>query len=244
VLHIALASDPTDPQFAPEAYTTLDQRGAYQGMRNVTGRALRLLRTRAALLSAGTAKLARDVLAREADVYRVYEWLRHERLTALRGRIHGNLHLAQVLFTGKDFFIIDFEGLREKPLSERRRKRGYLRDVSVLLRSYHYAAFTAIVEGEAVRESDRPLAEAWGLSWYRWVATNLLEGYLAGAADAPFLPRERVELGRILGSLVLERAFTELEFELERRTSNVWIPLLAIAELLDGYQVVVSGTPS
>ena len=238
-LHGALTSDPSDPAFAPEPYSSLDQRGTYQGMRNVTGRALRLLRSRVGTLPAGPAKLARDLIAREADVYRVYQWLRHEPMTVLRGRIHGNLHLAQVLFTGKDFVIIDFEGQRGKPVSERRRKRGLLRDVAVLLRSYHYAAFTAILEGEGVRETDRPLAEAWGLSWYRWVASSFLEGYLASAGpDATFLPRDRRQLGPILSAFALERALTELEFELERRTPNVPIPLLAIVELLDGYRLV------
>src|SRR5262249_61882049 len=165
--------------------------------------------------------VARARMAREADAYRVQQWRRHEPLTVLRGRIHGNLHLAQVLFTGKDFVIIDFEGLRGKPVSERRRKRGLLRDVAVLLRSYHYAAFTAIVEGEGVRESDRPLAEVWGLSWDRWVASAFLEGYLASAGpDAPFLPRDRRQLGPILSAFALQRALTELEFELEGRTRS------------------------
>ena len=239
-LHVALTSDAHDLTFAPEPYSSLDQRGAYQGMRNCTGRALRLLRTRLGTLSPGAAKLGKDLLGREADIYRIYECMRGDKLGTLRGRQHGNLHLEQILFTGKDFVIVDFEGPRDKPISERRRKRGMLRDVAVLLRSYHYAAFTAIIEGEGVRTNDRPLAEAWGLSWYRWVASTFLEGYLATVGDAPFLPRDRQELGRLLGAFVLERAFTELASELEKRSPTSWIPLLAIAELLDGYKLVAS----
>jgi maltose alpha-D-glucosyltransferase/alpha-amylase len=238
-LHLALAGDPGDPAFAPEPYSTLDQRSTYQSMRNVTGRALRLLRSRLATLADGVSKLARDILGRERDIYRAYEWLIEERVTAKRSRMHGNLHLAQILYTGKDFVIIDFEGHRGKPLSERRRKRAPLRDVASLMRSFHYAAFTAIVEGDGVREADRPLAEAYGLSWYRWVTAALLRGYLeASGPDASFAPRDRVELGRLLRAFVLERAFVELEYELERATKNVGIPLVAIAEILEGYQVV------
>jgi len=238
-VHSALIADATDPGFSPEPYSTLDQRGTYQSMRNVTGRALRLLRSRVTGLSTGAAKIARELLARETDVYRLYEWLRHERITTLRGRIHGNLHLGQILFTGKDFVIIDFEGSRGKPVSERRRKRSPLRDMAALLRSYHYAAFTAILDGDGVRETDRPQAEAWGLLWYRWVATTALEGYLAAAGqDAPFVPKDRAELGRLLTAFVVERAFTELETELENRTPTASIPLVAIAEMLEGYQLV------
>jgi maltose alpha-D-glucosyltransferase/alpha-amylase len=240
-IHLALSSVAADPAFTPESYSTLDQRSVYQTMRNVTGRALRLLRTRLPTLSGGTNKLARDLLGREADIYRIYEWLLEQRITARRCRIHGNLHLAQVLHTGKDFVVIDFEGYRGKPLSERRRKRSALRDVATLLRSYHYAAYTAIVDGDGVRDADRALAEAWGLCWYRWVASALVGGYLEAAGPAaPFLPQDRAELGRLLRAYVLERAFLELEFELSGRTRHVGIPLVAIAELLERYQPVVT----
>src|SRR5262249_3821103 len=159
-----------------EPYSTLDQRSTYQTMRNVTGRALRLLRSRLAALPGGIAKLARDLLRRDRDIHRAYEWMIEGRITPRRSRMHGNLHPAPILYAGKDFVIIDFEGHRGKPLSERRRKRAPLRDVATLMRSFHYAAFTAIVDGEGVRESDRPLAEAYGLSWYRWVTAALLRG--------------------------------------------------------------------
>jgi maltose alpha-D-glucosyltransferase/alpha-amylase len=239
-LHLTLASAIPDPAFAPEAVSALDQRSIYQTMRNVTGRALRTLRTRLASLPPGVQKLAREVIAREADIHRVYQWLRDGKLTALRARVHGNLHLQQVLFTGKDFVIIDFEGQRGKPLSDRRRKRSPLRDVATLLRSLHWAAFTAILEGDGVREADRPLAEAWGLSWYRWMATALLGGYLELAAAAPFMPTGRDELSRLIQAYVLERSFVEVESELERDPARVGIPILALAEQLSGYQVVGS----
>jgi maltose alpha-D-glucosyltransferase/alpha-amylase len=91
-----------------------------------------------------------------------------------------------------------------------------------------------------VREADRPLAEAWGLSWYRWMATALLGGYLELAAAAPFMPTGRDELSRLIQAYVLERSFVEVESELERDPARVGIPILALAEQLSGYQVVGS----
>ena len=126
------------------------------------------------------------MLAAEDDILRRFSALIDRRLTAKRIRCHGDLHLGQVLFTGRDFMVIDFEGEPARSLSDRRVKRTPLRDVAGMLRSFHYATFTALLDQSArgLVEADSPAAielEAWGRHWYDAVSAAFLGEYLRAA---------------------------------------------------------------
>jgi maltose alpha-D-glucosyltransferase/alpha-amylase len=232
-LHMALASDTADPAFAPEPISALYQRSKYQSMRNLTGRVVRQLRTRLPKLPASVRPMAEGLLAREDKLLKRFENLLRAKLTGARIRCHGNLHLGQVLYTGKDFVIIDFEGDRDKPLSERRRKRVSLRDVAGVLRSFHYAAFTALIDDTVVRPEDRPIAEPWAHAWTLWVSAVYLRAYLDATKGAEFLPTSREEFSIVLDSTMMEKALSELGHELKSKGPWVSVPLQGIAQALD-----------
>jgi maltose alpha-D-glucosyltransferase / alpha-amylase len=235
-LHLALASDTTNAAFAPEPITSFYQRSMYQSMRALTRQTWPLLRRSIKNLPEDAQAEARRLLEQEATVLGRFHALIERKIEATRIRIHGDYHLGQVLYTGKDFIIIDFEGEPARPLGERRIKRSALRDVAGMLRSFHYAGATALFGGPGgeVRPEDRPLAERWFRFWYQWVSVAFLQGYFATTGDAPFIPRNGDELRTVLDSLVLEKAVYELGYELNNRPTWVWLPIRGMLDLLEG----------
>lgn len=234
-LHLALASDSSDPAFAPEPFSLAYQQALQQSMCSLNGRVMHLLRDRLTSLPAAAQAAAQQVLAREAEIAGRFDSLLERQLSGLRTRIHGDYHLGQVLYTGQDFMIIDFEGEPARPLSERRQKRSALQDVAGMLRSFHYAAYAAyFTQAEQLAGQPEALArlEAPRRFWHRWVSLAFLQAYLQAAGDAAFLPHSREDLRLLLDAYLLEKAVYELGYELNNRPDWVRIPLQGILQTL------------
>jgi maltose alpha-D-glucosyltransferase / alpha-amylase len=109
-----------------------------------------------------------------------------------------------------------------------------LRDVAGMLRSFHYAAFAALLDQTAsVRPEDLPFLEPWARFWYQWVSVAYLKTYLAVTAEASFLPETREELRVLMEVYLLEKAIYELGYELNSRPTWVKVPLQGILQLLE-----------
>jgi maltose alpha-D-glucosyltransferase/alpha-amylase len=244
-LHLALASDSNDADFAPEPFGTLSQRSLYQSMRTLTGRSLTLLDERSGKLTGQAAELAGELLARRGAVLDRFGALLERKLAAQRIRTHGDYHLGQVLYTGRDFLIIDFEGEPARALSERRIKRSPLRDVAGMLRSFDYAAHSELarqIEGALVSRDDAPALAGWARWWQHWVSARFLAAYLerlgwrdgGDGGEGGLLPPAADDLATLLDVYLLEKAIYELRYELNNRPDWVAIPLAGILELLGG----------
>jgi maltose alpha-D-glucosyltransferase/alpha-amylase len=235
-LHRALADDDGDPAFAPQPVNGMYQRSLYQSMRSMGRRGLQRLRRQRPKLTGRSAELADVVLGAEAQLLERFEAVRQTPLGGQRIRIHGDFHLGQVLLTGRDVVILDFEGEPLRSIGERRLPRSPLQDVAGMLRSLHYATLVALdQEVERAALVDAPermaVAEAWARSWYRWTGSRFLARYLTEAGDLlPPVPEAQKVL---LDGLLLEKAMYEVIYELEHRPDWVWIPLRGLAELVD-----------
>jgi maltose alpha-D-glucosyltransferase / alpha-amylase len=237
-MHLALASDPEDAAFRPEPFSSLYQRSLYQSMRTSTRKTLQLLRRRLHSLEAAERLDVEQVLSREDELLDHFAQLTGDRVEAKRIRTHGDYHLGQVLFTGRDFVIIDFEGEPARPLGERRLKRSPLRDVAGMLRSFHYAAYAGLFDqierGVVGTPEHLALVEEWTEYWNTWVAARYLRTYLGTMADdeAQLLPVDPDDLTILLEAYVLEKAVYELAYEMNNRPSWLRIPLRGILQLV------------
>jgi maltose alpha-D-glucosyltransferase/alpha-amylase len=230
-LHAALGSRPDEPAFAPEPFTALYQRSLYQSLRTKAEQALTLLAKRVRSLPSDVRGGADAVLAAHDALLVRLHGVTQPQLTGMRIRCHGDYHLGQVLYTGRDFVILDFEGEPALSLGQRRIKRSPLVDVAGMLRSFHYAAASALIDGR-VRPGDADALAPWADVWWYWVSRSFLDAYRAAAAPSGLLPRSVQETRLLLDCYQIEKALYELAYELNHRPAWLRIPLRGIRSLL------------
>lgn len=224
-MHLALASEKTNPAFAPEYFTANYQRSLYSMLRKLVRDRLKLLEQSLPRLNAETQALAREVLSIEDKILDCFSEIYKTRMNSVKTRIHGDYHLGQVLFTGKDFVIIDFEGEPGFSFSERRLKKNPLKDVAGMMRSFHYAAFGKILLNENYREKDLEFLSQWAEQWQHYVSRFYMGAYMERSGMGRNLSDENEILMRVY---LLEKAIYELGYELNGRPDWVIIPLRGI----------------
>ncbi|HEX6506403.1 MAG TPA: phosphotransferase, partial [Chloroflexota bacterium] len=217
-MHITLASDSEDPAFAPEPTTMLSTRSVYQSIRGLGLQVIRQLRRQLNSLPQDARVEAERVLELEPHLLPRLRSLLDRPIAARRIRTHGDYHLGQVLFTGGDYVIVDFEGEPLRPLAERRLKRWAAKDVAGMLRSFTYAAETAKVD--------------FGEEWADRASRAFLTAYWAAAEGAPFASPTLAERELLLDAMLIEKALYETRYELDNRPPWVRIPLRGLVRLL------------
>jgi maltose alpha-D-glucosyltransferase/alpha-amylase len=232
-LHLQLAAAIDDPMFAPEPYDILHQQSMYGTVVANAARTFDLLRSRLASLHPEQRALAEVVLAREPELDRVLAQITRRRIDVVRTRTHGDYHLGQVLWTGDDFVIIDFEGEPGRPLSQRRFKHNPLRDVAGMLESLRYAGVAELRSGRH-RPEDVARLEPWARAWSGWMSAAFLGGYCEAARGSRILPRSDADLGFLLEFFVLEKCVYEIGYELNNRPDWLEIPMRAMLALVPG----------
>ncbi|MGD8374910.1 MAG: maltose alpha-D-glucosyltransferase [Acidobacteriota bacterium] len=228
--HLALAGDPRNPDFAPVPMTAGYLRTLADELARHAQAVLGLLNARMKLLPEPAAGLANEVLSAGPALIRSFRALEKMEPGVRRIRIHGDLHLGQVLLVEDgDFILLDFEGEPLRSLADRRSKYSPLKDVAGMIRSFGYAAHSVHLESDAERPD--PDRASWLHAWETWTSAAFLGAYLETAGDAPFLPRADADLQMLLGAFLIDKAFYELDYELNNRPDWLPIPLLGIRSI-------------
>ena len=232
-LHRALALRTGYPSFDPEPLTAQDLQAYRVRAATEAGETLALLERRLADLPPATQADAQAVLARRPAVLERIEAAANDPATLQAGgvktRYHGDYHLGQVLVTGNDFVIIDFEGEPGRSFEERRAKGSALRDVAGMLRSFNYARWAALKHASQSTEELLRL-DAAVQQWEQATRTAFLEAYAGATARASGHEREGADA--LLRLFELEKALYELRYELNNRADWVQVPLQGILALI------------
>lgn len=148
-------------------------------------------------------------------------------------RIHGDYHLAQVLWTQRGWKILDFEGEPARPLEERNEKQSPLKDTAGMLRSFGYAALTVLFERAEPGTDEWRRLQPWADTWEQVARERFLSAYLGKSHEGRFLPSDRDELFSLIHFFEIDKALYEVGYERAHRPEWMRIPLRGIARLID-----------
>jgi maltose alpha-D-glucosyltransferase/alpha-amylase len=232
-LHQALAADAGNPGFAPEPFTRQDAAAVRASIRQQGQIALNSLRANLDRLPENVAESACQLLADGPRALEQGGRVLPNSIETAKIRCHGDYHLGQVLRVENDYVLLDFEGEPVRTVQERRAKQSPLKDVAGMIRSYHYAAFAGLFAFTEKTAGEFGELEPWADGWFRWVSAAFLRGYRTTANDAVFVPRSMEQFAALLDAFLLDKAFYELNYELNNRPDWVRIPLRGILASLE-----------
>jgi maltose alpha-D-glucosyltransferase/alpha-amylase len=224
-LHMALCRDDAEPAFRPEPASAADVGSWVRSVRHDAKSALAALRTALPKLSTDAVQLAAILVDRRQDILKRIDALGGNADGLVMTRIHGDLHLGQVLVAQNDFYIIDFEGEPRRPLAERHRKDSPLRDVAGVLRSFDYAAWTALENLKGTRAGRRVALREHALAWRERATDAFLSSYRQAIGITPSHPQNAATADALLQLFLLGKVFYEIHYELANRPLWVETPL-------------------
>jgi maltose alpha-D-glucosyltransferase/alpha-amylase len=223
-MHTALASDSSNPAFAPEPFTEQDLLAISA---STLGEAERAFAALEALSDRGA-----ELLVKKAEVLGRVKAVPTLEFATSKIRVHGDYHLGQVLWSQGDFYIVDFEGEPARPIAQRRDKQSPLKDVAGMLRSFGYAAYAGLFVYTSARPDAVDRLWPWAVAWETWTTAAFLRGYFASVEHSLFVPANAAQRDELLCRFVLEKALYEVNYELNNRPEWVRIPIFGILQLV------------
>jgi len=232
-VHKAFATPTDDPDFAAESVSNEEFRGWTEKVRDEAKETIKAVKKGRDGLPEALRPVADELVERRKEISGRLKEIGKMDVEVVKTRHHGDYHLGQVLVSNNDFQIIDFEGEPARPLDERRKKHSPLRDVAGMLRSFDYAAYSALQNFSAERMDNYETLRAWVREWERNTREAFLDGYEGGADGCASYPEDPEHLDALVELFTLEKALYEIRYELDNRPDWVGIPIRGILSLLD-----------
>lgn len=237
-LHIALSSSREENAFKPEPITMFYQRAIYQSTRSLiknTFRSLNLAR-RNSLLIKKYEPLVTKILNGEQILLEFTGRILKMTVSAKKIRIHGNYNLKQILFSGKDFVITNFEGQYATPISDRKLKRSPLRDVASLIWSLHTMVYTKLAAQNIFESASADKVETSAYQWWLAVSSIIFSNYLNtfdSKQENQILPVGKDKLEYFMLIYLFEKVLTDLAFGLDLSADWTVMKLKGLNQLFE-----------
>ena len=232
-LHRALAAQPEVPGFQPEAYTLHYQRSLFAALQSLMRSASQQVRRQLPQYQPDLQADAQRFLDLRPQLVTYFRQLTEDKLPTQKLRIHGDLRLEKLLFTGKDFVMVDLGGNSLRPFTENRLRKSPLQDVVTLLHSLHYIAHFRLRSTGSFRQEDAPYLRHWAEHWYRSLSRELLDAYLQTVSPAGFLPPDQERLRLLFNILRSQYALDRLSLPGKLNRSRVRTALRELLSLVE-----------
>lgn len=230
-LHLALAEG-KKADFRPEEFSLHYQRSMFSSFQSLVRRSYQTLARNMDRLDANEQTIANQIAGMKEEVLARFRKIYQKKFDVSKIRIHGDYHLGQTLFTGKDIIILDFEGEPASSYSERRLKRNALRDVAGMLRSFHYAAYASLLLNKSLTDADVATLTPFAELWQHYMSNLFLRAYLDTVNGSKLIPADEQDTQTLLETYILEKAVYELAYELNNRPDWVRIPMQGILSIV------------
>jgi maltose alpha-D-glucosyltransferase/alpha-amylase len=232
-MHLALYAPEAEPMFATQKFDDTYRQFIHKRLCDLLDRRYNLLIEKyTSITDPVTRKLAWDFMEAKELIDEFADQILTKDLDSLRIRIHGDYHLGQVLATGNDYIIIDFEGEPESSITDRKIMHSPLKDVAGMIRSYHYAISAKMLNSNETADMDAFRVQTAADRWYRLIMQTYLEKYLETFGHPHPLFKNNNETNFLLLIYLLEKAVYELGYEISYRPDWVKIPLKGIVNVI------------
>jgi trehalose synthase-fused probable maltokinase len=231
-MHLALLKGKGDTAFAPEKFNPEYSELLHNNLNALLKKRMALLKDNYSRLDKNARNLADDFIKCEGEIEKFFAKVLRDDLNSSRIRIHGDYHLGQVLFTGADFLIIDFEGEPESTIAARKIKHSPLKDVAGMIRSFHYAVCAKLYFSAETQNVNPERLQKAADRWYKLITDAYIDAYMQAMGNISGIFGSRSEMNFLLQLHLLEKAVYELGYELNGRPEWIKIPLKGIQHVL------------
>lgn len=235
LLHAALSQGHSDKDFNKEESSLHYQRSLYSGLQTITRTSLQNLKSNLKKFPEDIQEEAKEVLGMRSDILKCFKRIYDHKIPVMKIRTHGDYHLRQILWTGREFIMNSFEGDASKSFSERRIRRSAMRDLAAMIRSFHYAAYSSILSPEFNQQRKEGKLDEWAETWHYYISRLFIKGYFDKAGSGDFIPKDPEDFRILMHTFLLEKALSELTYEINNRPEWIIIPLRGIKAIVNYY---------